>query len=247
VKAVSKKRKRLCLCIAICMSVLFCQAQAQKASGVQLPTFMDTDPNLLPHHINKDKAVGSPYLTKTWVTGYIELESNHHIPDSNNYVLLNYDKIQSVIYLTNGVDKIWFYPIDSIKSFELFDINKAYDFEKIPWISSKFFLIPIIKSAKGYSLYKRLITNFYWADYSTDGYSSKGRNFDEFDDTYIYYMTYPGNTRYRKLTLKENSIRRDLKEESTLVKEFFGQHGDDMNEQSLLALVQYIDDKKYPE
>ena len=145
------------------MLLLFCQVEAQKGSTPQLPTFHNTDPNALPHLITKEKPIGSPYLTKNWVTGYIELENHHHIPDSNEYVLMNFDKIQSVIYLTNGVDKIWFYTIDSIKSFELFDINKAYDFEKIPWISSKFYLIPVIKSAKGYSLYKRLVTTFSWA------------------------------------------------------------------------------------
>ena len=246
-EAASKKRKRLCFCIALCMLVLFCQVEAQKGTVPQLPTFKNTDPNALPHLITKEKPVGSPYLTKNWVTGYIELENHHHIPDSNEYVLLNFDKIQSVVYLTNGVDKIWYYTIDSIKRFELFDTNKAYDFEKIPWISSKFYLIPIIKSAKGYSLYKRLVTTFSWADYTTDGYSSKGKNYDEFDDSYVYYLAYPGNTSYKKLTLKENSVRKDLKEESVLVKQFFDDHENDMNEQSLLALVQYIDDKKYPE
>jgi hypothetical protein len=229
------------------MAVFSCRIQAQKTSNVNLPAYMDSDPNSLPHHFNKEKTVGSPYLTKNWVTGYIELENHRHIPDSNKYVLLNYDKTQSIIYLTNGVDKIWFYPIDSIISFELFENNKAYDFEKIAWISNKFFLIPIIKSTKGYSLYKRLVTNFYRSDYSTDGYSSKGKNFDEFDDSYIYYLAYPGNTSFKKLTLKENTILKDMKEESDLVKQFFDEHENEINEQSLLALVQYIDDKKYPE
>ena len=243
----AKKGIRLCLCFAVCIPVLFGQVEAQKASTPKLPTIVDTDPNLLPHHINKEKAVGSPYLTTNWVSGYIELENHKHIPDSNEDVLLIYDKIKSIVYLANGLNKVWFYEIDSIKSFEMFDNNKVYEFEKVPWISSKFYLTPVIKSAKGYSLYKRLITNFYWADYSTDGYSFKGKNFDEFDDTYIYYLAYPGNTVFKKLTLKENSIRRDLKQESSLVKEFFDEHENDMNEQSLLALVQYIDDKKYPE
>ncbi|HEY4937029.1 MAG TPA: hypothetical protein VII44_10635, partial [Puia sp.] len=125
--------------------------------------------------------------------------------------------------------------------------NTIYSFEKIPWISKNFYLIPIIKSAKGYSLYKRLITNFYWADYSTDGYSTKGKKFDEFIDTYEYYLTYPGNHSYRKLLLKENSVRRALKEESSLLGEFFSLRDIEINEQSLLAIIQYIDDKKYPE
>jgi hypothetical protein len=247
VEIAEKKRIRFCLCIILCTLVFFYSAEAQRPSEPKLPSFLNTDPNPLPNHIVKDKEVGSPYLTRTWVSGDIQLENHKHIPDSNQYILFNYDKIQSIIYLVNDSNKVMYYPVDSVVSFALYDVNKVYNFEKIPLISSKFYVIPVIKSEKGYSLYKRLITNFYWADYSTDGYTSKGKKYDEFLDSYIYYLVYPGNTVFHKLLLKESAIRRDLKEESVLLKQFFEEHDKEIDEQSLLAIIQYIDDKKYPE
>jgi len=122
-----------------------------------------------------------------------------------------------------------------------------YSFEKIPWISNNFFLIPIIKSEKGYSLYKRLLTKLVRADYSNEGYFTTGKKFDEFIDDYEYYLVLPGNTDYRKMYLKESNIRRVLKYELALLNEFFSMHENDINEQSLIGIIQYINERKYPE
>lgn len=246
-KTVGQERKRLCICILLCTLVFFGHLEAQKTSSAKLPTYIDSDPNQLPNHISKDKEHGSPYLTTNWVTGNMELVNHRHIPDSSEYIFFNYDKVENIVYLVDDKDKISAFPIDSVLDFELFDNSKVFEFEKVPWISSKFYLTPLFESKKGYSLYKRIVTNFYWADYSTDGYTTKGKKYDQFVDSYIYYLTYPGNTVYKKILLKQNSIKRDLKEESSLIKEFFNLHEEEMDEQSLVALVQYIDDKKFPE
>jgi len=118
---------------------------------------------------------------------------------------------------------------------------------KYPGISNNFFLIPIIKSEKGYSLYKRLLTKLVRADYSNEGYFTTGKKFDEFIDDYEYYLVLPGNTDYRKMYLKESNIRRVLKYELALLNEFFSMHENDINEQSLIGIIQYINERKYPE
>ena len=240
-------RKRLCLCIVFCISLSFGQAVAQDPAGPKLPSFIDRSPNLLPHLFEKEKVVGSPYLAKTWVQGFVELANHKRIPEPDQDMLFNYDKMQNLIYMIDNSYRFKVYPIDSISSFELVENNMIYTFEKIPWISKKFYLIPIIESAKGYSLYKRLFTDYYRSDFSTDGYSTKGRKFDEFIDTYEYYLTYPGNKSFRKLLLKENSVRRAFKVDSSLLDGFFSLYDNEINEQSLLGIVQYINDKKYPD
>jgi hypothetical protein len=159
----------------------------------------------------------------------------------------NFDKVNNIVYVIDHQNKISAYPIDSISSFELVGADRDYSFQKVPWISNNFFLMPIIESEKGYSLYKRLITNLIRADYSNEGYYIKGRKFDEFVDYYEYYLTYPGNTLFQKLFLKENIVRRALRNESVLVNEFFSLHDNEMNEQNLLGMIQYINDKKFPE
>ena len=107
--------------------------------------------------------------------------------------------------------------------------------------------MPVLTSTKGFSLYKRLFTKFLRADFSNEGYYTKGRKFDEFVDYYEYYITYPGNSVFRKLYLREKDIRKALKDESKLLDDFFERHDNEINEQSLIGLIQFIDDKKFPE
>ncbi len=241
-------RKRLWICMLFCISFCIHDVKAQEPSTEpKLPSFLDRNPNLLPHFFEKEKVVGSPYLAKTWVQGYIELINHKRIPEPNEEMLFNYDKMTNIIYVIDNTYKLRMFPIDSVSSFELEENNMLYTFQKISWISNKFYLIPVIESSKGYSLYKRLITNYYWADYTSDGYSSKGRKFDEFADTYEYFLTYPGNKLYRKVLLKENAVRRAFKDDSQLLDGFFTLHDNEINEQSLLGIVQYINDKKYPD
>ena len=165
----------------------------------------------------------------------------------DNHLLFNFDKINNVVYTINRESKIIFYPADSVLSFNLVDDNTVLSFEKVNWISDNFFLMPILKSDKGYSLYKRLFTRFLQADFSSEGYYTKGRKFDEYVDYYEYYITYPGNNLFRKLYLKEKDIRRALRDEAKLLDDFFTIHEHEINEQSLIGIVQYINDKKFPD
>src|SRR5664279_1516905 len=107
--------------------------------------------------------------------------------------------------------------------------------------------MPIYKSEKGYSLYKRLFTKSTRSAYGNDGYTSEGKRYDEYADTYEYYLLYPGNTIYKRVNLKESVVRRVLKEEEKLINEYFALNELEINEQSFLGIIQYINDKKYPD
>jgi hypothetical protein len=107
--------------------------------------------------------------------------------------------------------------------------------------------MPILKSEKGYSFYKRLFCKYLRSSYSNAGYYSEGNKYDEYADYYEYYLVYPGHTNYKKLILKEKAVRRALKSDETLLEEYFKLNEPDFNEQSVLGIIQYIDDKKYPE
>ncbi len=244
----NRKKYFFCILLSIPLGIFQVSAQSQEpAETPKLPSFIDRNPNLLPHKFEKEKTVGSPYLTKNWATGYVELVSNKRIPEPDQDVLFNYDKMENVLYVLDNLSKIRSFPIDSIMKFELVGNNTTYTFEKIPLISRKFYLSPVIESPKGYSLYKRLITNYYWADYSSDGYTTKGKKYDEFVDSYEYFLIYPGNKSYKKLLLKDNAVRHAFKNDSNLLDAFFNLYDDEINEQSVIGIVQYINDKKYPD
>jgi hypothetical protein len=58
---------------------------------------------------------------------------------------------------------------------------------------------------------------------------------------------YPGNTSYKRVNLKESVVRRALKGEEALINEYFALNELEINEQSFLGVIQYINDKKYPD
>jgi hypothetical protein len=233
-------------CILICSVSLIHPASAQQNINAQIPPDIHRGQDMT-QFFSKDATMGSVYLTRNWVKGRVELLSHKILPVPDNPLLFNFDKINNVVYTINRDSKIVFYPEDSVISFNFVDDNTVFSFEKVPWISDNFFLMPILKSDKGYSLYKRLFTKFLQADYSSEGYYSKGRKFDEYVDYYEYYITYPGNTLFRKLYLKEKEIRKALRDETKLVDDFFNIHEHEINEESLIGIVQYIDDKKFPD
>lgn len=240
--------KRSFFCITICVIFFLFRGLAQtESNSILLPNNLWTNADQLQGFFEREGVVGSTYLSKNWIRGTLELSNHRRIPGPDQVLLFNFDKIKNIVYVLNQEKKFSTYPIDSISSFFLVGSDMDYSFEKIPWISNNFFLIPIIKSEKGYSLYKRLLTKLVRADYSNEGYFTTGKKFDEFIDDYEYYLVFPGNTDYRKMYLKESNIRRVLKYELALLNEFFSMHENDINEQSLIGIIQYINERKYPE
>jgi hypothetical protein len=240
--------KRVFFCITNCVILFLFHGLAQtEPNSIPLPNNLWTNADQLQSFFEREGVVGSTYLSKNWIRGTLELSNHRRIPGPDQVLLFNFDKIKSIVYVLNQDKNFSAYPIDSISSFFLVGSEMDYSFEKVSWISNNFFLIPIIKSEKGYSLYKRLLTKLVPADYSNGGYFITGKKFDEFIDEYEYYLVYPGNTGYKKMYLKESNVRRVFKYELVLLNEFFSMHENDINEQSMIGIIQYINEKKYPE
>jgi hypothetical protein len=197
--------------------------------------------------ISKENNIGSPYLVPGWIRGVVEFRSHKRLPEPGGVAWFNFDKIECVLLMIDSQNKVTKYPIDSILNISLADDNHEYNFEKVSWISDRYFLMPVIKSATGFSLYKRMYTKFINADYVDAGYYTTGKKSDQYADYYEYYLVYPGNRKWRKIYLQQSVVRHALKSESKLLDEFFSMHADEIDEQSLLAIIQFIDDRKYPD
>jgi hypothetical protein len=235
------------------MSFLLCRGQSEPSTQPSplklniLPSDLNRNSTTLPLYFEKENPEGSSYLSSHWLRGTVEFSNHRRIQSKGQNLFFNFNKLNSILYVLCDLEKVSSYKIDSISSIELTGDGNDYVFEKVGLISNNFYLMPILKSAKGYSLYKRLFTRIEPADYSNLGYTTTGKKFDAFIDDYVYYIIYPGNKTFRKLYLKEKSVRRILKNESKLLDEFFSLHDNEINEESLLGIIQYIDDKKYPE
>jgi len=196
-------------------------------------------PALMPTYFEKEKTSGSPYLSQNWMRGVVELSDHRRIPKMNEYMYFNYDKVNYRLILINKENKIWSYPIDSISGFALADSGKIYSFEKISTIRDKIFVEPLIKSEKGYSLYKRLITKFVKAGFENLGYTSEGVKYDEYVDEYEYYLIYPEASTYKKFYLTGKPIKKIFNQISSQYADFFDRKIP-ITEQDLVSLVETI-------
>jgi hypothetical protein len=192
---------------------------------------------LLPTFFEKDSTRGSPYLSSKWMRGAVEMFDHRRIPKANENLYFNYDKFKRRLISTDTYNEIIEYPMDEILAFALADEEKAYLFEKIYYISKDFFLEPVLKSDKGFSLYKRLITKLNTANYKSDGYYSTGKKFDEYTDDYEYYLLSPDKKSYRKFYLKEPAIRKVFKDEQKLLDDLLKSP---VTEAELVSIVEAI-------
>jgi hypothetical protein len=165
---------------------------------------------LMPQFFEHTGIIGSPYLIPDWVKGAVEFSDHRVLPRQNEYLGFSYDKYHVRLYIIDQKNKISSYPIDSITEFVLTDSNYIRTFEKVPVISRKFFLEPIVLSAKGYCLYKRIVTTLTDANYHSEGYYSVGSKHDEYKDYDEYYLLYPDKESFRKFYLDKKGVRKGL-------------------------------------
>ncbi|GGA86598.1 hypothetical protein [Puia dinghuensis] len=231
------------ICIVIGLLACFTVLHAQYTELDNIGSNPNHHLGILPIFFAKDSAKGSPYLALGWLRGMLELTNHKRLPEQGHGLFFNYDKMNERLFATDGVSKTWFYPHDSISSFYLVDSNTIYCFERVPLISQAHFLLSLVKSEKGYSLYKRLITKFIVADYRDEGYLGTGRRFDRYTDSYEYYIIYPGDSTFKKLNLTVRAIKKALPSESSRLNKFFSQKSGRVDEHTFVLLLQNINDQ----
>ena len=166
----------------------------------------------------KEETVGSRYLFFFLLNGSVTNLRDSVINMPN--VVYNYDKInQSLLMFQDRKVVIEIYR-DQIKSFALKYGGKEYEFVRIPMISSEDFFQPVIKNKK-YSLYKTVRTRFVKADYSTNGISESGNNYDEYKDMPDFYVVFNSGKDFAKLELRKKSIKQALPKDAAKIEAYF--------------------------
>jgi hypothetical protein len=86
-----------------------------------------------------------------------------------------------------------------------------------------------------YVLYRLLKTQFRRANYYNDGLVTYGNNYDEYIDSYEYYIVMPGARQYAPISPTKRSVREVLGHHADA---WFADHrGDRLDEAGLTALV----------
>jgi hypothetical protein len=195
-----------------------------------------------PNFFERQRTKGSPYLSSFWLYGVIGYSNGTVSPKPDPYAY-NYDKINNRLVATRDGKKMVILSNDSIGSFALSDSNIVYLFEKVPFVNHRQFFQMVMKSDKGYCLYKRLITKLRRADFKSLGYVETGKRYDEFVDDDEYFITFPGKKKFKKCFLKMPAIRKALRSEAGNVDDFLKRNKGPLTEDTLADLLRFLNDK----
>lgn len=195
----------------------------------------------LPVLLVKENTKGNRYLFDDWVKGSVVNYTGETFMNPN--ALYNYDKVDNklLIKLENTIVALNSFEIGE---FTLLKDSASYNFERIRNLKDFHFYQPVLKSTKGYSLYKLLITKFKQADYFTNGIVESGNKYNEYvDETEWYILT--EKKELMKIILKEKYIKKILQADGAKVNHFFEGHGKQkIDEQFIRALITSLNSDK---
>jgi hypothetical protein len=198
----------------------------------------------LPTFFKKEHVKGSPYLAEGWLRGNAGLEDGRQLPERGKTCFFNFDKMNDRLYVTDGISRIWNYPSDSVNNFTLADSNEVLSFVKDSLISRSRFLQVLVRSDKGYTVYREWVTKLNLSNFRDEGYYTTGNKYDEYVDLFNYYIVYPGRRKCTRLELKMHAIQKALRSESARLNSFFSQKSGSVDENTFVLLMQYLNEKR---
>src|ERR1700759_666236 len=105
--------KKTGLICSFCITAFLCTGLAQSTpiqQNFQLPVDLHRS-NIMTSFFEREDVIGSPYLSRGWMQGVAEMSNHKIIPERDEPLLFNFDKISSSLFVVNRSDKIKFYPI----------------------------------------------------------------------------------------------------------------------------------------
>ena len=197
------------------------------ANGVLIPVFKYTEATR-----------GRRYLFSDWVSGYV-VSPEDSVYKNPKYGF-NYDKISGALLLTQ--DKSNAIEIDQarIKSFTLFDeLNREEVFEYVPEVNKTHYP-QVLASGSKYKIYKLTITTFVKNNYRSDGMTSAGNNYDEYEDNNTYYVYNVQTKQLQPFTLKKKAIKAAFASDINKVNAYFESDDNKLDDAFLSKLGAYL-------
>jgi hypothetical protein len=238
---------KYCLLFFITVGIGFvnnAKGQAHAAPTPAVPALANYYTGLSDVGPNSDSVAGSPYLSRGWMTGQAQLTPNQTIPRPGETLYFNYDKSKNTLISTDLSGQLTYYTVNLVNSFVLADsTGKTYRFELYPPVSNSFFLVDVMKSDKGYSLYKRFITKVSISNNQGQGTFEVGQKHDVYSDVVMYYLIYPGNNEYKNFQLSEKAVKKAFRDGPFQIDVLLDKYKSKFNEASLVEIIDSINTK----
>jgi hypothetical protein len=185
-----------------------------------------------------DAVHGSRYFFDDWAYGFV-IDDKDSLVQYPSY-LYNYDKIGGGFLYTQDTKTAMEINRDYIKSFTLFSSNgETAVFEKAPDIDKTHY-VQVLASGKKYKIYKLVKTDFVKSNYSTNGITSQGNNYDEYVNSGDYYVLNIGSNQLQKFALRKKVIKLAFAAEADKINKFLTDNSADIDDAYLSKLGDYM-------
>jgi len=208
-------------------------------NGKNMPPLDMAQGALFPVFTHKEATQGSRYLFADWVHGYVVNNKDSLI--QNPRYLYNYDKIGGNLLVT--VDKhtaVQLYKT-SVQSFTLFDTTGRlpHTFVLFPSVDKDHYT-QVISTGSNYSIFKLITTKFKKADYTNNGLTATGNDFDSFENEESYYLLNGKNGHLDKFSPRKKALIKIFPDQADKLKKFFDKNAGDIDDAYLANLCQYM-------
>jgi hypothetical protein len=188
---------------------------------------------------HQDTLHGSRFIFANWVHAYGITPKN--LVKQNDGYLFNYDKMEgNLVFTSDGGNSVHDVLKDEIKGFILFDDNaQPYVFEDVQAINPKRY-VEVLSSGNKYKIYKDLGTKFIKSNYTTNGISSSGNNYDEYADESIYYVVKLPDGQPQKISLRKKALKTVFAADADKVNKFLADNDTDIDDAYLKKLGDFM-------
>lgn len=162
------------------------------------------------YHGDREPPKGSRLLFDPWTRGFVIGVYDTVLKDPN--LFLNYDKITHNLYLTFDGKTIVKVETGQARELHFVEGGRQTVLTRVDGIDPGAFYQPLSDSTgeSHYVLYRLLKTQFRRSNYYNDGLVTYGNNYDEYVDSYEYYIVMPGARQYAPISLTKRSVREVL-------------------------------------
>jgi hypothetical protein len=187
-----------------------------------------------------EETEGSPFLVKGWASGKVFLKNGSVLNEPA--AVLNFNKMDEDIIVKQGPGSIMTVNMGEIVSFSLSDSGKEYHFVRLPEYKNKFY--NELYSDSAYSIYSKVQTTFYKADYVNKGLTESGHKYDRYEDKTYYLLKVNKQNQYIDLNELAKKDLRKLEELNPALKDFIKkEYSSDKKEEVLIGAVKLLPKK----
>jgi hypothetical protein len=128
---------------------------------------------------------------------------------------------------------------EKVHSFALKNNDIGFVFTRVPSISKDY--LELLGQGPKYAALKSIKTKLVKANGESTGLTTVGSDYDEYVDTYVYYILDLKSNAAKQVELKKKSIKDAIEGDKDKVEKYFTDHKrDDINDNFVKGLINYL-------